>query len=207
MKKNIASFLRTTLAASAIIVAAASCQKANDATPSLQLNNTTAATPAVASPVQVIGKYGNANPGTGGGPGTYGTVYVALTGTSLSQDSTGTFTGANLLFTSYNNSFIGSANSNNHLYFIQDANLDFADVDASDFSSGDEVTFGTTIGLQSTGVRGYYTYGAFGVPQEIPGSYFMLSTPAGNTFFYVSDIFADGGATFNRGRYEITWGL
>src|SRR5689334_1405120 len=102
MKKNFLKVIKSTLAIAAVAILAVSCTKDNSAKPQGSSADSKLSVNAVPSSntYTITGRWGN----PASGPAVYGTVYVNLA--NGAQDTTSNTVGANVLFTSTNNSVV-----------------------------------------------------------------------------------------------------
>lgn len=200
MKKSFVIYFRTASAIAAMTFFTVGCSKNNDK-PAVSPTVQRAVTVAGASPYTITGKYGN--PALG--PTGFGTVYVNLA--TPAQDSTGTFTGVNVLFTSFDNSFV-KVPSGYTLKYLYNPSATFTSLKISDFTT----TAGSGGVGQNTGgssPNGWYNYDTEGNPVAIAGFYLLVTpTGSGTSYaFYFSGVTAQGTPSWNRGVYTITYGV
>jgi hypothetical protein len=204
MKNRFLSTVRSVTAIAAIAIVAVSCKKdapaPEPASPRLALSKlSTNAVPASAT-YTVYGRFGN--PALG--PANFGTVYVNLT--NGDQDTTTTFTGVDVHFTSTNNSAI-QVPSGSTLKTLYNTSKTLATLKISDFTGTAVTSVGRNTSTTST-PNGWYNYAAPGGVTPIAG-YFILVTPSsGNPYaLQVTAAAGDGSATSNRGVYTIQTGV
>ena len=202
MKKNFIASFRIAMGIVSIATLAVSCSKNNDtpvssSTPGISR----AVTIAGASPYTITGKY--SNPALG--PTGFGTVYVNLA--TPAQDSTATFTGVNVLFTSFNNSYV-KVPTGYTLKYLYNPSATFTSLKITEFTT---TASASGVGQNTGGAtpNGWYNYSAEGNPTPISGFYLLVTPTSGGTSyaFYVSSVSAQGTATWNRGVYTIQYGV
>jgi len=202
MKKNLITSLRIAMGIISVATLAVSCSKNNDTPASSSTSSVSrAVTIPGTSPYTITGKYGN--PALG--PSGFGTVYVNLA--TPAQDSTGTFTGVNVLFTSFDNSFV-KVPSGYTLKYLYNTGATFTSLKISDFTT---TASASGVGQNTGGAtpNGWYNYDTEGNPTPIAGFYLLVTPTSGGTSyaFYFSSVSAQGTATWNRGVYTIRYGV
>ncbi len=201
MKNKFFNTFRSVAAVAVIAIAAASCTKESAAPEPTSANSKLSvnAVPSVAT-YTINGRYGNPFLG----PANYGTVYVNLT--NGDQDTTATFSGVDVHFTSTNNSVI-QAPSGSTLKLLYAPSKSFATLKISDFPTTTVTSVGRNTSLTST-PNGWYNYAAPGGVNEIPGFYILVTPASGSPYaLQVVDAAGDGSATSNRGVYTIETGI
>lgn len=202
MKKNLIVSLRIAMGVVSIAVFAVSCSKNNDRpASSSSATQVRAVTIAGTSPYTITGKYGN--PALG--PTGFGTVYVNLA--TPAQDSTGTFTGVNVLFTSFDNSFV-KVPAGYTLKYLYNPSATFTSLKITDFTTTASAS-GVGQNTGGTTPNGWYNYDTEGNPTPITGFYLLVTPNGGVTSyaFYFSSVSAQGTAAWNRGVYTIQYGV
>jgi hypothetical protein len=205
MKNNFLSVLKSGVAVAAIAILAVSCSKDKAVAPagSNASSNSKLSVNAVptSNTYTVTGQY--ANPAQG--PAGYGTIYVDL---ATGAQNISSFTAADVLFTSTNNSVIQTL-STSTLKYLYDPNKTFATLKISDFASATAVTsIGRNTSTDVNAPNGWYNYVQPGGVTAI-GTFYILVTPASGSPYalQVTAATGDGTATSNRGVYTIQTGV
>jgi hypothetical protein len=204
MKINFLNGLKSGLAVVAFAVLAVSCSKdkavapaSNDATANSKLSVNTV------SPINtytITGRYGN----PASGPAVYGTVYVNLA--TGAQDTLSNTVGANVLFTSTNNSVI-QVPAGYTLKFLYNTSKTLATLKTSDFAAAAVASVGRNTSTTAT-PNGWYNYVIPAGVTPISGVYVLITPPSGNSYaLQVTAAVGQGSATSNRGVYTIKSGV
>ncbi|MGN8068469.1 hypothetical protein [Mucilaginibacter sp. 22184] len=205
MKNNFLGVLKSGVAVVAIAVLAVSCSKDkgvapanNDASANSKLSVNAVPT---SNTYTVTGTY--ANPAQG--PAGYGTIYVDL---ATGAQSTSSFTAADVLFTSTNNSVIQTI-SGSTLKYLYAPTKTFASLKISDFAGITAVaSIGRNTSTDPNAPNGWYNYVQPGGVTAIANFYILVTPASGSPYaLQVTGATGDGTATSNRGVYTIKTGV
>ncbi|MBB6107950.1 hypothetical protein SAMN05421821_101135 [Mucilaginibacter lappiensis] len=202
MKKNFLKVIKSTAAIAAVAILAVSCTKDN----STKLQSSSADSKLSVSAVPssntytITGRWGN----PASGPAVFGTVYVNLA--TGAQDTTSNTVGANVLFTSTNNSVV-KVPTGYSLKYLYNTSATFSALKISDFTAAAVASVGQNTG--GTTPNGWYNYVVPGGVTPISGFYLLVTNTTTNVNYVIqfTGAVGQGTATNNRGVYTIKTGI
>lgn len=201
MKINFLSGLKSGLAVVAIAVLAVSCSKDKAVAPDSAKADSKQSVNAVptSATYTVTGQF--ADPAQG--PAGYGTIYVDL---ATGAQSTSTFTAADVLFTSFNNSVI-QVPAGSTLKYLYSTTKTFATLKITDFSTTVS-SIGQNTSTTATAPNGWYTYNAAHQVTPVANFYILVTPSVGSPYaVQVTGAVGEGTQTSNRGVYTIKTGV